>query len=98
PLGYTIGVNAYTNHVDYRLELAGATEQDRTGANETSTDGYAFLNASLAFRPIAGSDDFILQVQGRNLTDSEGRNHISLLKDEAPLRGRELRVVGTVRF
>ena len=98
PLGYNIGINAYTNHVDYRLELAGATEQDRTGANETSTDGYAFLNASLAFRPIAGSDDFILQVQGRNLTDSEGRNHISLLKDEAPLRGRELRVVGTVRF
>lgn len=98
PLGYSIGINAYTNHVDYRLELAGAASQNRTGANETETDGYAFVNASLAFRPIAGNSDFVLHLQGRNLADSEGRNHISLLKDEAPMRGRELRLVGTVKF
>ncbi|MBU0726164.1 MAG: TonB-dependent receptor [Alphaproteobacteria bacterium] len=98
PLGYTAGINAYTRHVDYRLELEGAASQSRTGANEDSTGGYAFLNAGLSFRPIADSDSFTLFVQGRNLTDAEGRNHVSLLKDVAPFRGRELRVGGQVKF
>lgn len=47
---------------------------------------------------LAAGNNGVLNLQGRNLADSEGRNHISLLKDEAPMRGRELRLVGTVKF
>jgi iron complex outermembrane receptor protein len=37
-------------------------------------------------------------VQGNNLTDAEGRNHVSFLKDVAPLPGRDLRASVRVLF
>lgn len=52
----------------------------------------------MSWRPLPDNDAFTLQLQGRNLTDAEGRNHVSLLKDVAPMRGREVRLVGQVQF
>ena len=43
-------------------------------------------------------DGVTLRLQGRNLGDAAGRNHVSPLKDVTPLRGREVRLVGEVRF
>lgn len=65
----------------------------RLGFSTGSSALECFGSASLA-----AGNNVVLHLQGRNLADSEGRNHISLLKDEAPMRGRELRLVGTVKF
>lgn len=99
PVSYTVGANAdFGGRLGFRAELQGALSQDRNAPGETETDGYTFVNASISWRPLPDNDAFTLLVQGRNLTNAEGRNHVSLLKDVAPMRGREVRLVGEVKF
>ncbi|BBK32883.1 iron complex outermembrane receptor protein [Stella humosa] len=98
PVSYTVGANADLGQLTLRGEVQGALRQGRNAPNETDTGGYAFLNVSMSWRPLPDNDAFTLQLQGRNLTDAEGRNHVSLLKDVAPMRGREVRLVGQVQF
>lgn len=98
PLGYLAGLTAETGAFGFRLEVDGVLDQDRNAANESRTDSYTLLNAAVSWKPVEGSDNLKLLLQGRNLTDAEGRNHVSLLKDEVPIRGREIRLAGIVSF
>ncbi len=98
PLGYRLGFVAEQDDLGFRLELAGVARQDRVGANETATSGYRVINTAITWRPFDGNRNVALLLQGRNLTDEEGRLHTSLLKDEAPIRGREVRLGGSVTF
>ncbi len=98
PLGYRLGFVAEQEDLAFRLELAGVARQDRVGANETATGGYRVINTAITWRPFDGNRNVALLLQGRNLTDEEGRLHTSLLKDDAPIRGREVRLGGSVAF
>lgn len=98
PLGYRIGLVAEQDDLGFRLELAGFAQQDRTGVNETATSGYRVLNTAITWRPLPGNRNVALLLQGRNLTDEHGRVHSSMLKEEAPIRGREIRLGGSVTF
>jgi iron complex outermembrane receptor protein len=98
PLGYRLGLTAEQDDVAFRLELAGVARQDRTGANETATDGYRLINSALTWRPFAEARGVALSLQGRNLTDEGGRVHTSLLKNDAPIRGREIRLGSSISF
>jgi iron complex outermembrane receptor protein len=98
PLGYRIGFVAEQDDLGFRLELAGFARQDRTGVNETATGGYQVINTAITWRPFEQNRNVALLLQGRNLTDEEGRLHTSLLKEEAPIRGREIRLGGSVIF
>jgi iron complex outermembrane receptor protein len=81
-----------------RLELRGAAEQDRVSANELPTDGYTFLNSSLGYRLFLGRTVLSLMLRGTNLTDAEGRNHVSYLKDTVPMPGRDVRLTARLDF
>ncbi len=98
PLGYRLGFVAEQDDLGFRLELAGFARQDRVGANETATGGYQVINTAITWRPFSENRNIALLLQGRNLTDEEGRLHSSLLKNEAPIRGREVRLGGSVTF
>lgn len=98
PVGYRSGLNVSTAPLDWRIEVAGRLDQDHTGANETETGGYAVLNTAFTWRPFEQNRNLALLLQGRNLTDEEGRNHTSLLKDVAPIRGREVRLGASAAF
>ncbi|WP_374466888.1 TonB-dependent receptor [Ferrovibrio sp.] len=98
PVGYGLGFNADSEAIGFRLELAGRMDQDRAGVNESRTEGYAVLNTTLTWRPFSENRNLALQLQGRNLTDEEGRNHTSMLKNFAPIRGREVRLGGSIVF
>jgi iron complex outermembrane receptor protein len=98
PLGYRLGFNAEQDNLAFRLELVGVTDQDRAGANETTTKGYRVINTALTWRPFSENRNVALQLQGKNLTDADGRVHTSMLKDEAPIRGREVRLGTSVTF
>lgn len=98
PLGYRLGFVAEQDDLGFRLELAGFGRQDRTGVNETATDGYRVINTAITWRPFDGNRNIALLLQGRNLTDEHGRVHTSMLKEEAPIRGREVRLGGSVTF
>ncbi len=83
---------------DAGLRLRHVTQQDRVAANEEVTEGYTMLDAQVGYRLSAGGFVHELVLQGRNLTDTEARSHVSLLKEFAPMPGRELRLMYRLAF
>lgn len=82
---------------DAALEVRRVGEQDQLAAYELGTDGYTMVNLSGVWRPFADKA-VTLFAEGHNLTDVEAREHVSFLKDVAPLPGRNLRVGVSYRF
>jgi iron complex outermembrane receptor protein len=72
-------------------------EQDRLADFELGTDAYTLVNLSANWRPLADRN-VTLFAEARNLTDEEAREHVSFLKDVAPLPGRNLRAGISYRF
>jgi iron complex outermembrane receptor protein len=89
-LRYGAGLHFHNDRLHGLLEARRTDAQDRLAANETPTDGFTFVNASVSYRFFDGSLIYDLLLRGRNLTDEEGRNHVSFLKDEVPLPGRDV--------
>lgn len=66
-------------------------KQDRVAALEAPSPGYTLVNAGVAWRVgEADGTQWELFVDGRNLTDRDARAHTSLLRDYAPLPGRQI--------
>lgn len=82
---------------DTRLEVRRVGEQDRIAEFELPTAGYELVNLFAAFRPF-DDPSLTLFAEGRNLLDDEAREHVSFLKDVAPLPGRSFRAGLTYRF
>jgi iron complex outermembrane receptor protein len=83
---------------DASAEVRHVGEQDRVANEfELPTDDYTLVNASVAVRPFA-QQNVTLFAEARNLTNEEAREHVSFLKDIAPLPGRNLRVGVAYRF
>ena len=51
----------------------------------------------MTVHPFPG-EKVMLLVQGRNLTNEEARNHVSVLKEIVPLPGRDVRLALRVPF
>ena len=83
---------------DGRLEVERAFAHHRTAPNETDTPGYTMVNASLDYHPFAAHPQLTLSLIGNNLFDVEARRSTSLLKDFAPLAGRDIRLSARVSF
>jgi iron complex outermembrane receptor protein len=66
--------------------------------NETGTDGYTLLGASLGYHFDVGRFACDLFVRGNNLADEDARNHVSFLKDVAPQPGRNVTLGLRVSF
>jgi iron complex outermembrane receptor protein len=98
PLRYGAALHYEDGPWSARVELRGVAEQDRVTANERPTDGYALLNATLGRRLFVGRTVIEALLRGTNLTDQEARNHVSFLKDIAPLPGRDVRLAVRVVF
>ncbi len=81
---------------DGRIEVEHALRVSRTADRETSTPGYTLINAELEWHPLERRPGFTLALAANNIFDVEARRHSSLLKDYAPLAGRDLRL--TARF
>ena len=82
---------------DAGLEVHHVAEQDRVANLETPTDQYTLVNLTGAWRPIADRNVTVF-AEARNLTDEEAREHVSFLKDIAPMPGRNFRVGVAYRF
>ncbi|WP_324739920.1 TonB-dependent receptor [Tsuneonella sp. CC-YZS046] len=81
-----------TGPFDGAIEVEHAFRQSRTGPNETPTSAYTLVNASLEWHPITGDHALTLGLSANNLFDVVARRHASLLKDYAPLAGRDIRL------
>jgi iron complex outermembrane receptor protein len=95
---FMAGAEYERDWVTGRVEVQRVGKQSRVAAFEEETDGYTFLNASLAFRPFTDRPNVTLLIRGKNLTNAIARAHTSFLKEVAPLAGRDVRVSLQVGF
>jgi iron complex outermembrane receptor protein len=84
--------------VDGRIEVERDFAHDRTAPIETSTPGFTLVNASLDWHPFAANPELTLSLQGNNLFDVDARRSTSILKDFAPLAGRDVRLSARMSF
>jgi iron complex outermembrane receptor protein len=82
--------------VDGRFEVEHAFAQRRNAPLETETPAYTLVNASLEWHPAIERPDLTLGIAANNLFDVVARRHSSLLKDYAPLAGRDIRLTLSV--
>jgi iron complex outermembrane receptor protein len=83
---------------DGRVEVEHALKQDRTAPLETPTPGYTLVNTSIDWHPLAARPELSLSLAANNIFDVVARRHSSLLKDYAPLAGRDIRLTARVGF
>ncbi len=92
PLRVLFGAEAGPATLNGRAEIEYVFDQTRISRFETPTDGFAMVNLSMAWRPLGAASKFQVRFSANNLIDATGRRHASLLKDFAPLGGRDIRV------
>lgn len=82
---------------DANLEVRHVAEQTRVATFELPTDSYTMVNLYGAVKPFR-TPDLRLFAELRNATDEVAREHVSFLKDIAPLPGRSFRAGVAYRF
>ncbi|WP_309611718.1 TonB-dependent receptor [Sphingomonas sp.] len=96
PLRLQGALTAKRGPVNARIEVEHSFAQRRNAALELPTDGFTLVNAGLDWHPLKAQPDLTLSLSANNIFDVEARRSTSLLKDYAPLAGRDFRV--TARF
>jgi len=87
-----VGAEISHTHNDwlYKLRATRVAKQTKVAMNESETDGYTLLSASVDYHATVFGEEMTVFAQGSNLLDEEIRNHVSVLKDVAPEAGRNL--------
>lgn len=98
PFRVLAAVTGSRGKIDGRLEVERVAAQRRTAPDETPTSGFTMVNAALDWHPLADRPELTLSLQGNNLFDVNARRHSSVLKDYAPLAGRDIRVSARLSF
>ena len=94
PASLTTDVTAEWDHLTTALSLTFAADQNDAGAGSLATDGYTLVNLSAEYDlsdALQGLPETHVFVQGRNVTDEEVRYATSVLKDQLPAPGRNVR-------
>ena len=98
PLRLLGGIEGKSDSFELRAEVEWTAKQDRIAAFETPTPGFTLVNASATIRPFGADSKASLTLSANNIVNVEARRHASLLKDYAPLAGRDFRITGRVSF
>jgi iron complex outermembrane receptor protein len=98
PLRVLGGLAYKAPRFDLRGEVEHVTAQNRISPFETRTPGFTVVNAELNLRPWGGQHPLSFALSANNLFDVDARRHASVLKDYAPLAGRDIRVTAKVDF
>jgi iron complex outermembrane receptor protein len=75
-----------------RVDVEHAASQRRVPENESGTDGYTTLGASVGYKFKVGASQWLAFVNGENLTNQTVRYASSILRDIAPAPGRSVEV------
>src|SRR5690554_430637 len=98
PASLLVALNWERNGWDARAEAKGIAKQSQTAATEDSTAGFILLNLYANYRHLLPHGELKWQVQVQNLTNEYTLNHVSYLKDHAPLPGRNVQFGVRYRF
>jgi iron complex outermembrane receptor protein len=87
--------NQWQAEIENRWSLA----QNKTAAEESAAAAYQHVNARVNYSVmLATSYEWQLGLQLTNLFDAPGRNHVSYLKQFAPLPGRNISLSTSIQF
>ncbi|WHO38315.1 TonB-dependent receptor [Sphingobium sp. AP49] len=92
PMRLMGGLEAQSDRLSIRGEVEHSFAQNRTAVQETDTDGFTLVNASIAWKPFKDNNRTTLMLSANNIFDVEARRAASFLKDYAPLAGRDIRL------
>ncbi|AQR74964.1 TonB-dependent receptor [Sphingomonas sp. LM7] len=98
PLRLLGGLEAQSDAITGRVEVEHSFAQDRITTFETPTEDFTLVNASISWKPLGAGSGTSLTLSANNLFDVEARRHASVLKDYAPLAGRDLRATLRVQL
>ena len=84
--------------VDGRVEVERVSAQRRNAALETETPGFTLLNLGVDWHPFEERPELTLGLAANNVFDVVARRHASLLKDYAPLAGRDIRLTASFKY
>lgn len=88
PLRFGTQFSYETQNISAHLDITRYQKQEDVATNETETDGYTLVDASISYDINLLEQDVSLYLKGTNLTDAEARVHTSFIKDIAPRPGR----------
>ena len=83
---------AENERISGRIDAEHAFKQKRIGAGETPGEAFTLVNASVSWRPLADNRSLRLLLSANNIFDIVARRQASMLKDYAPLAGRDIRI------
>lgn len=98
PLRLLGGITYHAPTFDVRGEVERVTARNRISPFETATPGYTMVNAEVNIRPWGEERPLSFALSANNIFDVVARRHASVLKDYAPLAGRDIRVTARVNF
>lgn len=98
PLRLLGGLAATSDRLDGRIEVEWNDRQDRVADFETPTNGFTLVNAEMTLRPWGTQSPISFALSANNIFDVNARRHASVLKDYAPLSGRDLRITARATF
>lgn len=98
PLRINGGIEATSDSFTIRGEIEHVFDQNRIAAFETPTNGFTFVNASVSWKPWGAGSNTSLMLSANNIFDVEARRAASVLKDYAPLPGRDIRVTARIQI
>jgi iron complex outermembrane receptor protein len=92
----TAGLEFLKNKWTSDIEAQYVFEQTKTAENENPTERYILTNLGTTYTLIKEGSKFELFFRLRNIFDVEARNHVSTLKDIAPMPGRNFILGGQI--
>ena len=92
------GLRYQANAFQASGEIMRIADQRRVFGEETPTEGATLLTFSAAYSFAGGDVMHTVGVRMDNATNTEYRNHLSLIKDLVPEMGRNLKATYSVRF
>ena len=98
PLQGRVGLEYETPAWFVRGEGKFAGRQERLGAFETATDGYAVLGGAVGLRTTLAGRLHVVTLTLENVTDQVYRNHLSRVKEILPEAGRGVSLTYRVVF
>lgn len=98
PPRLSVGLEYTRNKWSSDIEVQYVAHQTKTAPEESSTDSYALTNLGYVYNVVGEKTAYNLFARVRNLFDVEARNHVSFLKEIAPMAGRNLIVGAQFQF
>jgi len=90
PLRFGTQFSYENEKLSAHLDVTRYQKQDHIASEETKTNGYTLIDASISYDLSIFSHDIAVYLKGSNLTNTEARVHSSFLKNIAPLPGRSI--------